>query len=168
MSRFSKSSPRAMVVVIALLLALLVGESAVLAATVKKSGGAVTAVRTAVDQVGVSTTSTQPVDVPGMSVNMRVPEGQRALFIITFSANVGCSTTYFCWVSARVDGNAASSGVFLMNYSPGLVTTSVQFVAGPIGAGDHVVKLQYFQGATGGGGMMELRYRVMTVLRSRI
>jgi hypothetical protein len=163
-----------LVLVLAVLAALVLGETAVLAVAVKKSGGAITAVRTATDSAVADTISATPVDVPGMKVNVSVPDGQHALLIATFSATTACNdfaAPYQMWCHVRVvvDGTPAAppNPVFAAVPDGGSWdANSMQFVAGPVGSGDHVVKVQFWVEPSGGG--ITLRERTLTVLRSRV
>src|SRR3954470_20509727 len=73
----------------AIALALVLAGTAV-GATLQKNGGPVTAVRTATADDNAHSTATTWTDVPGMSVAVNVPAGERALLIVTFSAVNQC------------------------------------------------------------------------------
>ena len=169
-----RPSRRALLVLIAGLAVALAAETAVLAATVKLNGGAVRAVRTATADSDVSTTSTSLADVPGMSTTVSVPSGEKAILVITFTAESRCigSSTTLCIVRVLVDSSAAKPGdiafdsAFDGNTFSAPEANSMQFVAGPLSAGSHTVKVQYRVDEASSG--FDLRARTLTVLRSKV
>lgn len=76
---------------VALISAMVVGGTAVYAATTVTGGGAVQAVKIAIDSSEVWTEPVATTDIPGMSVTMNVPSGTRSVLLITFSASTACS-----------------------------------------------------------------------------
>ena len=168
MSRFTKR-PRLLVVVIALLGALLLTESVALAAlTLTRTGKTVTALKTVASDNLVSTNSEGFVDVPGMSLSVSVPDGTSALFMIDFSANSRCQSPGggSCQLRAAVD----RTGVFPSPmYVPGATAWEVRtehWVAGPLAAGSHVIKIQY--SAPSIPETFYLHNMTLTVLRSKV
>lgn len=164
------SRSRSLVAVAAIVGALVVAGTAVLAAATSHNGGAVTKVYTLTSIDYASTSSVTPIDVAGMSTKVHVPSSQKALLVITFSSEslcVGPSTTN-CVVSATVDGVPASpsGGVYFDSASHSEPESrSMQWIAGPIGPGDHTVKIQY---NTGASTTFTLGYKTLTVLRSKV
>jgi hypothetical protein len=154
--------------------ALLVAETAVLAATLTKKGGAITAVKAVTQDTFVSTGSTFPVDVPGASVSMKVPSGQQGLFVIEFSAESSCSepaqTTYICYVRVLVDGSPAFPGPMIFDTTDNknvdaLRANTVHWVVGPAGSGTHVIKVQYWVSSS--AMTFFIRHPTLTVMRSK-
>src|SRR3954447_23886404 len=128
------------------MLLIIVSQTVVLAASLSKSGGAVTAVKTvtATDQV----TTTSSGSVPGMSTSITIPDGQKALLVITFSAVTYCydgSGGGECHIRVLVDGSDVPPGdsVFAST-NEGLTTHSMQYVSGPKLAGQHTVSVSYW------------------------
>jgi hypothetical protein len=146
-----------------------------------KSGGAFTAVRTATSNDGIFWTypnaSTTPQDIPGSSVSVTVPSGQRALLIITFSASVQCqdlggTTNGACSVRAMVGGNVPPPGpVALLSPLNGQFESaqaaSMQWVAGPLNAGTYTVKIQGWVNDANND-IFAMGARTLTVLRSKV
>jgi hypothetical protein len=148
------------------------GGSAALAAALVKKGGAVTAVYTATATSTVSTTSNSYVDVPDMQVTVTVPSRQRALLIITFSAETFCLSNSGaqggCFVTATVNGAGGPqppSAIFASTTAE-YESHSMQFVAGPLAAGNHIVRIRYSPNVV--GGYFEIGPRTLTVLRSKV
>ena len=145
--------PRLMLVAVFLLGALLAGSGVVVAAQVIKTGKAVTAVKvvTETSQSSASTPFTWT-DVVGMSTSVNVPSGEQAILLITFSAQTNCTdgtgATTYCQIRVLVDGNAAPPGIVTFdsaadgNAAIAGETNSMQFVAGPLNAGSHTIKVQ--------------------------
>ena len=160
---------------IAVLLALQAGAIA----ANRRNGGPVTALRTASE---AGTVHTEVVNryrmVDGMSVTMRVPDGQQAHFVITFSAASHCSDqsgtrSAYCFVEVSVDGAPASPGQVVFDSAPdgteavvAWETNSMQFVSGPHGPGTHGVKVKYRVDEAGSS--FSLDTRTLTVMRSRV
>lgn len=155
-------------------LSLVVGAgTGVFAATVANNGREVTAVRTVTADAMSSTTSETFVTVPGMSTTVRVPSGQKALLLITFSAVSACvnGSTYSCVVQALVDGTqVAAPGEVTFDQTAPLPggdpyeAHSMQFVVGPLNAGTHTVAMQWRAGPH----TFLVGDRTLTVLRSRV
>ena len=140
--------PRSFIVLIALLGALLLTGGVVLGATVTKSGRGITALRAVTRDTSVNTTALGYVDVPDMSLSVNVPSNTTALFMIQFSANAACVASgavseHVCPVRALVDGVNVGPGIsfFRTALSKSYETGSTHWVAGPFGAGSHVVKI---------------------------
>ena len=142
-----------MSVAIGLALVLMAG-TVVLAATTK-TGGAVKGVKVVTETAAASISSNGYTDVQGMSVSMTVPSGEQALLLITFSAETQCrdgnGSTTVCYLRVLVDGtNAALPGQVAFdtagdgNAEFTHETNSMQFVTGPLSAGQHPVKVQAF------------------------
>lgn len=174
MTRSRKRSGIFAVTVVALLLAFTAG--AALAVTAKRGGGPVTAVRTATDGVPVSTQSQTYVDVPGMTANRKVPSGQQALLIITFSAESVCYNTFAsdpararCDVQVLVDGLPAAPGEVTFDSDVADLeyeANSMQFVTGPVGSGLHTITVQYR--VRHSDAHFLLGPRTLTILRSSV
>jgi len=174
--------PRLLLVAVFLLGALLAGSGAVVAATVIKSGKAVTAVKVATETDIAQINSSDPCcawsDIAGMSLSINVPSGERALLLITFSAQAMCSdgygTTARCSIMVLVDGNQALPGEVIFASAGDAVgaenfaieANSMQFVAGPLNAGTHTIKVR---GAPNEPStLFALNARTLSVLRSRV
>jgi hypothetical protein len=178
MSSIRWPSKRLLAVAVVALAMLLAAESVVLAATVTKSGGAVTAVRTVTngDYIAVTTISQTFVAVPGMSVTVNVPSGQKGLLIITFSAvsqciDDGTFTSTHCYIRVQVDGVSAPPGEVIFDSagdgeSFALEANSMQFVAGPVSGGSHTVRVDWRVNEAPSTFMISAR--TLTVLRSRV
>jgi hypothetical protein len=178
MSRIGNPSRRLLVVAVVALGMLLAAESVVLAATVTKNGGAVTAVRTVTngDYFATTTISQTFVAVPAMSVTANVPTGQRGLLIITFFAVSQCIdddtyTSTLCYIRVQVDGVSAPPGEVIFDSAGdgednALEANSMQFVSGPVSAGSHTVRVDWR--VYGSHSVFGLSARTLTVLRSRV
>ena len=175
--RWILQSRRILAVAIVGLALSVVTETAVLAASITNSGKAVTAVRTATDNSDYFTASTTPVDMPSMSVSVSVPSNQKAILVITFSAQSHCTTASgaFCWVRVIVDGSSASpgdiafgSGVISNFSSQAWQANSMQFTAGPLASGSHTVSVKWWESDDDGQGDFRVESRTLTVLRSRV
>ena len=93
-------------------------------------------------------------DVSGMSVSMTVPSGEKALLLINYSMASTCvdqsGATLFCYVRILVDGTEAPPGQVIFesaadgNISSAIEANSMQFVAGPLNAGSHTIKVQAY------------------------
>ena len=90
--------------------------------------------------------------VPGMWLTVNVPQRSLAIFLITFSAETNCVSEFpegnaGCEIRATVDGKPASPGFVEFASAPDpsfhFQTQSMQFVAGPIGSGAHVVRIRW-------------------------
>jgi len=133
---------------------LLAAETAVLAASLKRTGGPVNALYTATsaDGASFSTFGIAP-PVPGMTLTINVPEKTYALLLITFSAETRCESNFAegdagCEIRATVDGQTASPGFVEFASAPEpsefhYQTHSMQFVAGPLGSGAHIVRIRW-------------------------
>jgi hypothetical protein len=173
MSRIGLTSKRLLVIAVVVLGMVLTAESVVLAANLKRNGGAVTAVRTATDDTIGFTASVSYVAVPGMSTTVNVPSGQKALLVITFSARSQCvdndGATVFCFVRVRVDDSTAPPGEVIMDTGAGgggIQMINMQFVAGPVSAGSHTVRVDYRVDEN--PAFFQLAQRTLTVLRSKV
>jgi hypothetical protein len=160
---------RRILLVTALTLASIVIAQGVVLAAVTKSGGAVTAVRTATADDLIYLPPGGWLDVPGMQVSINVPDGQRAMLLISLSASASCyriggDTSNWCSVRALVDGNVAAPGQALLwdNSMSDQMTASTQWMVTGVRPGTHVVKIQYSQPNT-----FYMRNRILTVMRSR-
>ena len=140
-----------------------------------ENGREVTAVRTVWSGTSVGpTTSHVESDVPGMSLTVKVPAGQQALLLITFSASSTCTDSVGsnngCLILARVDNVLEAPGAFAFDQAsdgPGLEGHSAQFVA-TVGSGTHTVKIGWYVSDPDGSGSFQLTDPVLSVLRSRI
>jgi len=141
--------------------------------TISKSGKAVTAVKSVTSDSGETTQSETPVDLAGMSLTVTVPAGEKALLIVTFSGDSACVSStvlHSCRIRALVDGAVLNAGI--VNWSRPSVadyytadTHSMQWVS-QVGAGSHVVKIQFY--TTGFGDFNIINSRTLTVLRSKL
>ncbi len=85
---------RRMIILVAVVAAMLVvGSGVAVAVATKLSGGTINQVRVARDSSATTTTSQSPVDVPGASVRISVPSGQKGLILARFSAESACYNT---------------------------------------------------------------------------
>ena len=169
-----KASRRILVVVIGTLIAGLAVESTVLAATLVRGGGAVTAVQTVTANDQVYVNSDSPQTMPGMSLNVTVPPGEQALLVVTFSAATLCYGTpgSYCYLRARVDGQAISPGEVIFATTPDTANAisweanSMQFVAGPVAAGQHTIDIRWRVEMSGVS--FAVYGRTLTVLSSKV
>ena len=175
MSRVT-SRPRLLLAVAIGLAMFLMAETVVLAATTK-SGGPVKAVKVVTESASqVITNSSSPTDIQGMSLSMTVPSGEKALLLITFSAQATCTqdtySTAWCYVRVTVDGHGTAPGDVIFdgaldgNNTYAIETNSMQFVAGPVGAGLHTIKVVAF--ADEAASYFTLTNRTLSVLRSKV
>jgi hypothetical protein len=146
------------------------------ATAITHKGGDVSAVYTATgtaDHGGV-TSSTSYIDVPNMKITVHVPSSQKALLVITFSADTDCLSTggldEACYLNALVDGAPAGPQEF--HFSAGKTghasLESVQWVAGPLTSGDHVVDIQYKTSHVSTYTDFFVYERTLTVLRTKV
>jgi hypothetical protein len=181
MSRLTRR-PRLLLVAVALLVGLLAGGGVVYAATVK-SGKAVTAIKVATESAATQiltdgTSYGAWTDIAGMSLNISVPSSQKALLLITFSAQTYCfdgfgsGATTLCKVRVLVNRTTALPGDVVFesaadgNGGSTAETNSMQFVAGPISAGSYTIKVQALVDETWSN--FTLMSRTLSVLRSRV
>lgn len=170
----------ALVIAVAVVAMTIATVAGALAASVIKTGKSVTAVRAVMNDNYEWTNSPTAVDMPSMTLSVTVPDNQRALLVITFSAESFC-TSYSataCWIRAVVDGNVASPGN--VAWGSGVVSdctgsswqaNSMQFVHGPVNAGSHTVKIQWWDTDNDSGsyfGDFVVESRTLTVLRARV
>jgi hypothetical protein len=175
MSLVSNVSRHSLLFITALLAALLIGQTVVLAATVK-TGGTVTAVKVATEtaQMSVNTTGGWH-DITGASVSINVPSGEKGLLLITFSGQGYCidfsGETVLCRLRVLVDGQPALPGAMtfdtagdgeILSYE----ANSMQFVAGPLNPGQHTIKAQ--ASVNEPNSSFFLGPRTLSVLRSRV
>lgn len=172
MSRYA-NRPRLSVVLVAVLAALAITESVVLAATLSRTGGPLRAVKIVTsDTTAQRTYSTTWADVPGMSTSMAVPGGEHGLFLITFSASSACAEAeeLACIGQIRVlvNGVEASPGALeFAGSSPSTVgsANSMQFVSGPFSAATHTIKVQFRQTYYG---TLYIKKATLSVIRSKV
>jgi hypothetical protein len=171
------SRPRLLLAIAIGLAALLVAETAVLAVTTIKTGGPVRSVKVATETAQQTIYPGGWADVQGMSLSMTVPSGEKALLLITFSSASFChdssGASAFCGVRILVDGipalpdqvtfdSARTDGNIDSSHEP----HSMQFVAGPLNAGQHTIKVQ---GAVSENpSYFGISTRTLSVLRSRV
>jgi hypothetical protein len=114
------------------------------------NGGSVTAVRAAVtSNDAFSTYSTTFIAVPGSAVTVSVPNGQKAILVITFSTEEGCPTTGSssdnCIVAAYLDGHRTAQDEIAFDYGHNpatpLETRSFQWVTAPLDPGTHTITM---------------------------
>jgi hypothetical protein len=170
----SNTRKPALIVMLALIAVLSVGGAA-LAAEIGRNGKAVTAVRTATNDAAVVIFPEQGmVDVPTMKTTVFVPAGEKAILVITFSADTDCktaSTSSFnqCNVRVLLNGNLVSPGQVMWARSepigiPSGGVRSMQWVAGPVNSGTHAIVVQ---AQSSGQGSFRLAPMTLTVLRSK-
>jgi len=169
-----RNRPRLLVAIaIGLALALGLGGGA-LATSFLRSGGPVKSVKVATDDSPASTTAATWSDVPGMSATLTVPSGEKALFLVTFSANALCFeidiTDAACYIRAVIDNNEMAPGA--VNFSDpkhGYESQSMQWLASPSPSGPHTIKIQFHvSGSSGGIAQFIIHSRTLSVLRSKI
>jgi hypothetical protein len=176
MSRIQIRSSRSLLIVAVALVAVLTATTSVVAMHVNRNGRAVTAVRTATSDETSLTMSTTFVDVPWMTTTVAVPKDQRALLVITFSAETKCVDpsepfTNACFVRVLVDEQEAEPGFIYFdsaadeNSAAEIESNSIQWIA-PVAGGDHSVKVQYM--VLQGDSRFYLSARTLTILRSRV
>lgn len=179
MPRVPKLSSRLLLALIVVLTLVLSAESVVLAASAfPENGGAVTAVRTVTILSPASTSATSFVYVPDMSVTVKVPTQQRALFLITVSGPAACYGTpsAYCEVEVLVSG---PPGTTFANPGPVVFTSSMlggapaaigsqsmQFTISDVPAGTYTVQVAYKVNES--GAEFDFGNRTLTVLRSRL
>ena len=175
MSRIT-SRPRLLLAIAIGLAMLLLAETVVLAANTK-SGGPVKAVKVATEPGTATISSNAFTDIPGMSVSMTVPSGEKALLLITFSADAYChddlGSTALCYVRVLVDGTtqALPGQLVFDSAADGNVAfpdeaNSMQFVVAPISAGAHTVKVQAYVDEV--YSVFVIERRTLSVLRSKV
>jgi hypothetical protein len=146
----------------------LTAATAVGAAVFKyNSGAAITAVRTATTTGTIYATSATTFDaIRGSQVIINVPSGEKAILIITFSAESRCVGGGACLVTAYVDGAQIHPAEIDFDHSEPIDASyesrSFQWVSNVLGAGQHTV------GMAGRvtKGMLLLDARSLTVLRA--
>jgi hypothetical protein len=174
MSAIPQISQRLFVVVTVSVLALLIGETAVLAAAQTRGGGPVRAVRVVTDDDSLFTVSSTWTNVPGMSVGVTIPSDEHALLLITFSAAIACQetspndTVAYCSLRVLVDGKQAAPLSIVAQAADNQTISprelgSMQWAAGPLPSGRHTVTVQYM--ATNGA--FNISARTLSVLQSR-
>ena len=177
--------PRRLASIVAAVLALLLAaQSVVLAATLVRGGKAVTAVRT-VTATDFIEHLPKPgfgfEDMPGMSTTINVPSNTRGLLIITLSSETNCGaladlpdSTGYCYVRVLVDGVGAAPGAVVFDSLEGNPSgespyaweaNTMQFVAGPLEAGTHTIKVQW---RVNDSISFWAGKRTLTVLRSKV
>jgi len=166
---------RTLAIVATVALAMLVAGTAI-GSTLQKGGGPVTAVKTVTDDIGTYTNAASWSDIPGMSLAVNIPTGEKALLIVTFSTVDSCyaygaGTAGQCTARVVVDGNPAQplQATFASATSANqhlYQSNSMQFVAGPKLAGAHTVKVQYMSNDPNVYFYVEAR--TLTVLRSKV
>jgi hypothetical protein len=152
--------------------------TAAVAVTLQKSGGPVKAVRVVTADDGTSIYGLTPENVAGMSVTVTVPSGEKALLLITFSAQTRCQHSLneasACLIQVKVDDNIAKPGAVTFAHMEVFdslddiidETHSMQFVAGPLNAGQHTVTVQGW--VTKQYTYFGLTARTLSVLRSKV
>lgn len=100
---------RRTVILVAVVAATLVVASGVaVAVATKLSGGAINQVKVAQETTATTTTSVSFVDLPGASVRVSVPSGEKGLLLARFSAESACynttpgSNTNDLWCGVRI------------------------------------------------------------------
>jgi hypothetical protein len=141
-------------IALAVVAILAIGVGVALAAN-SSSGGAITAVKVKREVDAASTNSTTFVNVPGASMTIGVPSGQRALLLIRFSAESSCQGGNFGdWCSLRivVDGVQAHprAGLNFAFDTDAGVATNHDIWEGhsmdrsiTVGSGSHTVRVQW-------------------------
>jgi hypothetical protein len=159
-----KRRPR-LVTAFALALAVVFGAaSAVVATTFVRSGKSITAVKAATnDTTQVVTYSAGLADVTGMNVTVTVPSGQKALFVVTFSADA--LTNADCDVQATINGQTLVPGVadFMNNQ---IALESMQWIAGPEAAGSYTFKIRVQEVINFDAGYCNFQQRTLVVERA--
>ena len=167
------SRPRMVAVLISALSLVVLSETAVLATSFLLGGHVVEAIKVATDDVVVATTSTSWTSVPGMAFTLGVPSGEQGLFLATFSAESACAgpdESNFCYVRITMNGNVVVPGEVKFDSVENAnraETNSMQFLAGPMPAGQYAFKVQYRVSAPSNKGWFQLVHRTFSVLRSQ-
>jgi len=149
------------------IVAVMLAESAVLATTFVRSGP-VKSVKVASSNSPFSTLSTALVDVPGMSLTVAVPSGEKGTFLVTLSAPGQCygDSSVACLVQVLIDGNVMVPGEVAWSYGHPDPTTneshSMQWLAGPLSSGNHTIKVRIH---VGGDGEFVVTGSTLSVLR---
>jgi len=152
--------------------------TAAVAVTIQKNGGPVKAVRVVTADDATTIYGVTPENVAGMSLTVTVPSGEKALLLITFSAQTHCQHSLnegsACLIQVKVDDNIAKPGPVTfahMEVYDSLddiiaETHSMQFVAGPLNAGQHTVNVQGW--VTEQYTYFGLSARTLSILRSKV
>ncbi len=181
MIRFT-SRPGRLIGVVAIVLGLVITTAtAALAVDLVKSGKSVTAVKTITSDAFNQTTSSTFSNMPGMSTTITVPANQKALLIITFSGETNClgNANGVCLIRVMVDNNAAPPGEIVFDSVGRTVpfqqdpvfsyqSNSMQFVAGPLNAGQHQVTVQWRMSDPSATNGFTMNQRTLTILRSKV
>jgi hypothetical protein len=170
LSRFT--SPRILLPVTLGLAGLLVAESIVLGVQFIRTGKGVTAVKVVNSNASMISNSPTYANVTDMNVSMVVPSGEKAIFLIDFSAETYIATTSTIgqgYVRVLVDGVAAAPTEVIfdsdINTFSNNESQSHQFVAGPLGAGPHTFRVQWR--ASSSTSFFSITKPMMSILRVR-
>lgn len=130
------------------------------------NGGAIKSVRTATTTGDPWATSGETfIAISGSQASVSVPNGQKAVLIITFSTEYLCvGGTGYCSLAVYVDGQRVSPTEIILEYATGTTrSSSFQWISGKLGAGAHNISVA---GHTTGNTTISLYSRTLTVLRA--
>ena len=143
MARLQKRS--SLLIAVAVALALVVGIVAGVAATSwARSGGPIRSLKTVAsnEYLSLHANGAKMTAIPSMTLTMSVPSGEKALFVLTFSAENWCyvnnTSIRTCYIDATVNGVPMAPGSVGFSTSRQFhASNSAQFIAGPYGAGTY-------------------------------
>jgi len=150
----NRAMSRTFVTVAMALTALLISASVGFAALNLYKTGKVNIIQAVTETVPFSTTSSTWVDLPNASLQVGVGSGKQKYFIATFSGESSCvGASGWCSVRILVNGVEMEPSVG-SNFAFDSTATdnvdqweshSMQRVMGPVGSGQHIVKVQMLQ-----------------------
>ncbi len=152
MSYVNQSYFRGLMVVVAVMAAMVIGAATATALPTSRNGKSVTAVKTVTETTQTGTSSQTFSNVPGMSATVGVPDGQKALLVITFSGSTQCADHSpetddgYCYIRVLVDRTAAAPGEVRFDAAEdgnGWEANSFQWVISGLGPGQHTVTVQH-------------------------
>jgi len=151
MERMKGIGPRSLLLAAAVMAVLLASESVVLATRVNRTAGPIKSVKAAVGNSVFTAPNTDFGDVTEVTTTISVPEGENAIFLITFTANYWCYDSHayeignwMCLIKATVDGADADPATYQLTGLADIYPDSRTFewVAGPFKGGNHTVRVQ--------------------------
>jgi len=168
-----RARPRLFLSLGAILVLVMVSQTAVLAATWATSGAKVQKIKAIASNDPVVASGTVWVDIPAMSLTMSVPRGQ-AVFVVTVAGSYACSDANGgqanCYLRVLANGQELQPGLVGFGYGPtGIIsggTASMQFFSDPLTAGTYQFKAQWRRQFSTTN--YSLTSRTMTVLRAKV
>ena len=160
-----------LVTAVALALAVAFGaSSAVVATSFMRSAKSIKAVKTVTDDVWwfLGYNGGNFADVSNMSLTLSVPSGEKALFIVTFSAVSEADNLGTCGVEATINGAVLVPGSVAFTTSSAAQANSMQWIAGPEPAGSYTVKIRAHEGFNSATPICGIEKRTMIVERALV